>query len=74
MDSIFALGLRGIRSGFEQVAKASERLSRAFEPGANVDPASEAVALSQGELQAKASSKVVQVADELTQSTLDIIA
>jgi hypothetical protein len=74
MESIIGVGLRGIRNGFEQVAKASERLTQAFRPDSSVDPVAEVVAQSQGSLQAQASTKVVKVADKLTQSTLDIIA
>ncbi|MCO6429268.1 MAG: hypothetical protein J5J00_00270 [Deltaproteobacteria bacterium] len=74
VDSILAAGLQGIQRGLAGAAEKAEQISKGFSPESDNDPTSAIIGLKLDEHQVQASAKIVQVADRLSQSVLDILA
>ncbi len=70
----FAAPLAGIAAADRQLLGAATRLSKASEPGADVDIAAEAVALRTAKQQRAASVKVAKVLSDTLGTLLDTIA
>lgn len=72
--SIFSAGLQGVQAGASQVDRAGGRIARMAGATDSSDVAAALVELKVGELQVKASAKVIKAADELLGSLIDIKA
>ena len=73
VDSIFKVGLQGIRLGQEQAAISAKRVVDSFNPESNDDPVEPLVDLKAAERQVQASTKVIKVGNEILGSILDIL-
>ncbi len=84
MSSIYGIGLRGVQAGISASIDNAEKLSRAYESTSSTGSPSVApsdsdgieaiVGLKLAEHQVKSSSKIIEVAQELDKSVLDILA
>lgn len=68
INSVVSTGVHGVQLGIERANQAGERIARSGAENA------EAVELRLGELQVKASAKVVEVGDSMLGSVIDIQA
>ena len=73
-ESIFSIALRGIRQGLHLVNDGAQRFGRSFHENSAVDPIEPLTQIKIGELQVKASAKIVKVGGKLDDAVLDILA
>ena len=74
MTSIESSGLYGIKTGFKTVADNAEKFVQSFGPNSDSEPVDAVVGMIQGSQQVRASAKVIQVAEGLKGTLLDIMA
>jgi hypothetical protein len=74
IDSIVKAGLSGVQRGLESAANHAQEISTAFQPDSESDYVSAAVGLQTDRFQVEASVKVLQVADDLQGTVLDLLA
>ncbi len=74
MDGVLAIGRNAIASGFDKLARDSERTVRAFSPSSADDGVSGMVDLTRDALEVRAGAAIVRTGAELSRYTLDIVA
>lgn len=74
VDSISKAGLSGMQRGLESAAKHAQEISTAFQPDSGSDYITAAVGLKLDQFQVQASARVLQVADEMQGTVLDLLA
>lgn len=74
VDPILTSALIGIQKGLEGAADKVGKITRAFMPDSSGDPTESIVGLKLDQNQVKASGRVLQTAEELSKSVLDILA
>lgn len=74
IDSVLQSGLLGMQRGLSGVAEKADKLSKAFLPESQEDPISYIVGMKIDELTFKASAKVAQTSDQLSETALSLLA
>jgi hypothetical protein len=74
IESVAQAGLRGLQEGLLRAEEAAGRIARGGSGGSATDIAAAALDLGQAELQAKASARVVETAERVVGSLIDVLA